>query len=246
MNFTRMFYIFPFLGRGEELMMKRLVVLLMVLALGFSFGGCFKKKENAEPPKKPEKTQSEEAKKVKIQEKKEIPYTESRWGKMHQDYLTNGEILFQGSSDVGDVAFGAKGQMLYGRTFDEDKEQYVDQIANPQTLWELDVENMTYETFEVEAYEESKETFFNIFSVPQDKFNQVKVTVGTTKYDGKSYDYEEFSYDGEKQKNLYDGDKLVLIIYSYDDGSELRYEDIEITTTVDDVLFEVPDDYQAI
>ncbi len=229
--------------------MKRLVVLLMVMVLGFSFGGCFKKKENAEPPKKPEKTQSEEAKKVTKEEKKEIPYSESKWGKLQEKYMDTGELFISGKKDGTENRWAAKGGMTY-HTYKNENGEIEDIISNSTTQWWL-YKNKTYEAYtfsedDVKRQAENLETFYLWFPISSEEMDELTVKIGKKEYKGKTYDFEEISYQGGKDIFLYDDDgNPVIDIYEYGEETSV-YENIQIKTKVEDSLFQVPDDYQAI
>ena len=68
---------------------------------------------------------------------------------------------------------------------------------------------------------------------------------GTTEYNGKSYDYEEFTVEGETVQYLFDGADLKIIKANVM-GTESVVEIISLEKGADAKLFEIPEDYQMI
>ena len=71
------------------------------------------------------------------------------------------------------------------------------------------------------------------------------VASGETEYNGKSYDYEEFTVEGETVQYLFDGDELKFIKATVE-GEEGVVEIISLEKGADSKLFEIPEDYQMI
>ena len=74
---------------------------------------------------------------------------------------------------------------------------------------------------------------------------ETAVSSGTTEYNGKSYDYEEFTVEGETVQYLFDGDELKFIKATVE-GEESIVEIISLEKGADEGLFEIPEDYQVI
>ena len=68
---------------------------------------------------------------------------------------------------------------------------------------------------------------------------------GTTEYNGKTYEYEEFTVEGETVQYLFDGDDLKIIKANVM-GTESIVEILSIKKGADEKLFEIPEDYQLI
>ena len=65
---------------------------------------------------------------------------------------------------------------------------------------------------------------------------------GTRDIDGKTYDTEEWILDGAASVFCFDGDELVYMIGVFD-GMEMTMKIVEASDSVDDSLFEIPEDY---
>ena len=65
---------------------------------------------------------------------------------------------------------------------------------------------------------------------------------GTREIDGKTYDTEELIVDGGAAIYCFDGDDLVYIIGAFE-GEEMVMKIVEVSDSVDDSLFEIPEDY---
>jgi len=74
---------------------------------------------------------------------------------------------------------------------------------------------------------------------------ETAVATGTTDYNGKSYDYEEFTVEGETVQYFFDGDELKFIKATVE-GEESIVEIISLEKGADSKLFEIPEDYQMI
>ena len=68
---------------------------------------------------------------------------------------------------------------------------------------------------------------------------------GETEYNGKTYDYEEFTVEGETVQYLFDGADLKIIKANVMD-TESVVEIISLEKGADAALFEIPEDYQMI
>ena len=68
---------------------------------------------------------------------------------------------------------------------------------------------------------------------------------GEMEYNGKSYDYEEFTVEGETVQYLFDGDELKFIKATVE-GEEGVVEILSLEKGADSKLFEIPEDYQMI
>ncbi len=74
---------------------------------------------------------------------------------------------------------------------------------------------------------------------------ETAVATGTTEYNGKSYEYEEFTVEGETVQYLFDGNDLKIIKATVM-GTESIVEILSIEKGADASLFEIPEDYQMI
>ena len=84
-------------------------------------------------------------------------------------------------------------------------------------------------------------TTTEIFADEEENY-KVAVATGNTEYNGKNYDYEEFTVDGEKVQYLFDGDDL-KVIKATALGEETTVEIVKFEKGVDKSLFEVPSGY---
>ena len=74
---------------------------------------------------------------------------------------------------------------------------------------------------------------------------EVTAAEGTMEHNGKTYDYEEFTVEGETVQYLFDGDELKIIKANVM-GTESIVEIISLEKGADGKLFEIPEDYQMI
>ena len=74
---------------------------------------------------------------------------------------------------------------------------------------------------------------------------ETAVASGETEYNGKSYDYEEFTVEGETVQYLFDGNDLKIMKANVM-GTESIVEIISLEKGADAKLFEIPEDYQMI
>ncbi len=74
---------------------------------------------------------------------------------------------------------------------------------------------------------------------------ETAAATGETEYNGKSYEYEEFTVEGEAVQYLFDGDDLKVMKANVM-GTESVVEIISIEKGADASLFEIPEDYQMI
>ncbi len=226
--------------------MKKIVVVVLALVMAFSLAGCFKIKTE---PKKPQKPKTESVAKVKQQEEKEIKYSESKWGKLQKTYMDTGELFFRGMMKDDEYIWAAKGGITY-HNYKNENGEIEDIISNSTTQWWV-YKDKTYETHtfseeEVNKQADTLEKFYGWFMIPLEKMDEVTVKVGEKEYKGKTYEFEEISYQGEKDTFLYDDDGNLVIDIFESGGETFVYEDIQIKTEVEDSLFQVPDDYRPL
>ena len=74
---------------------------------------------------------------------------------------------------------------------------------------------------------------------------ETAVASGETEYNGKTYDYEEFTVEGETVQYLFDGNDLKIMKANVM-GTESIVEIISLEKGADAKLFEIPEDYQMI
>ncbi len=74
---------------------------------------------------------------------------------------------------------------------------------------------------------------------------EVAIATGTTEYNGKTYEYEEFTLDGEKVQYLFEGDQIKIMKATVMD-TESVVELVSLQKGADAKLFEIPEDYQMI
>ncbi len=230
--------------------MKKILTILLALVLVFSLVGCMKKKEQVEETKKPEKPKTESVSKVKQQEqqeKKEIKYSESKWGKLQKTYMDTGEMFFYGKMKDEEYFWAAKEGITY-HNYKNEKGEIEDIISNSTTQWwvygDKTYETHTFSEEEVKQQAETLRTFYGWFVISPEEMDKVAVKVGKKEYEGKIYEFEEISYQGEKDTFFYDDEGNPVIDIFESGGETFVYEDIEIKTEVEDALLQVPQDYR--
>jgi hypothetical protein len=119
-------------------------------------------------------------------------------------------------------------------------------IMNDEFMYMLMPETMTAMVWPIEPEMEDEEENYEIVEDDAEIYNTV-VNSGTEMVDGKNYEYEEFSVDGQGIKYYFEKDRLVYMkTFSTTDGMEFIIKIIDYGTDFDDSVFEVPESYTVI
>jgi hypothetical protein len=117
-------------------------------------------------------------------------------------------------------------------------------IMNDEFMYMLMPESMTAMMWPFDP--EMEDENYEIVEEDAEIYNTV-VNSGSEMIDGKNYEYEEFSVDGQGIKYYFDKDKLVYMkTFSITDGMEYIIKILDYGTNFDNSVFEVPEGYTII
>ncbi len=216
--------------------MKKLLAFLLSLIMVFLFSAC---DSGGETPSGEDVNNPVENQK---QEQEEIPAASTKTLAYFQKFLSGGEYTMkmkttaEGMETTMKSAY--KGDMIYSESeyggqksvmVMKDGFQYIIDEASKSVIKMQVVDN---------------DAVMDVFADEAANYETV-VASGTTEYNGKSYDYEAFTIEGETVQYLFDGDDLKIMKAAVM-GTESVVEIISMERGADAKLFEIPEDYQLI
>ncbi len=223
--------------------MKKWLILLLTLAMIFSFAGCGGGESEA-PADDP--AQQETQTEPEVQEEPEAEevldgfagtktgkfYSQFADKRMYMEYETEveGQQITVITATDGDKTYSESnigGETAGVSIIDGDVMYTVDHNSKTVIKMALQVDA---QTMAADIMEESD-------------INMDELKTGKRTIDGKEYDTEEWHIEGGASIMCFDGDQLAYIIGEVE-GTEVIMKIVKISNEVDESLFEIPDDYQ--
>ncbi len=213
--------------------MKKLLAILLSMMMFFSFVACNGGEET--PP-------GGEEVNTPVEQQEEIPVASTKTLAYFQKFLLGGEYTMEmkttaeGMEVTTKSAF--KGEMMYSESnmggiksvmIMKDGYQYIIDSSSKMVIKTQVVDNGAV---------------IDMFSDEAANY-ETAVASGKMEYNGKTYDYEEFTFEGETVQYLFDGDDLKIMKANVM-GTESVVEVISVEKGADASLFEIPEDYQVI
>lgn len=217
--------------------MKKLLAVLLTLAVIFSLAACTVDKGENGNAENNEQRQSEQQNEAE----EKLPEASTKTLAFFQKFLSGGEYtmemktIAEGMTVTMKSAY--KGDMVYSET-------ETDGVKSNMVMrdgYQYIIDHNTKSCIKMQIMDESLQ---NIFADEAENYNTA-VATGTTEYNGKTYDYEEFTVEGETVQYLFEGNDLKIIKANVM-GTESIVEILSLTKGADAKLFEIPEDYQMI
>ncbi len=217
--------------------MKKLLIILLSLTMIFSLAACG---GNTETPSGGEEIQNQAESQEQQQE--EIPAASTKTLAYFQKFLSGGEYTMEMKTTAEGIEMtmksAYKGDMIYSES------EYGGQksIMVMKDGFQYIIDHSSKTAMKMQVVDNG--AVMDMFADEASNYETATAT-GTTEYNGKSYDYEEFTVMDETVQYLFDGNDLKIIKATVM-GTESVVEIISLEKGADATLFEIPENYQLI
>lgn len=222
--------------------MKKIFALMLVLVMAFSFAACDDEKETKSNKKGSEESAATEdiaeveGKEADGPERKSTASTKLL--RYYEDVLQSDEFTLKMTTSmhnmVNEVMVVRSGNMMYSES--KVASTVMKQIVRDSNQYLIYPNGKIIKVSYPGPIELPDEV--NIIDKNQLQYYESYSSSGTMNYNGKDYDYEEFSISGISVRYLFDGNDLAFVIQKV--GQLEVVSEISVTYTVDNSLFTVP------
>ncbi len=217
--------------------MKKLIAILLSLIMIFSLAACG---GGGEKPTGGEEAHNKQE--TQKQQQEEIPDASTKTLAYFQKFLSGGEYTMEMKTSAEGMEMtmksAYKGDMIYSES--EYSGQKSIMVMKDGFQYIIDHSSKTVMKMQVV----DNGAVMDMFADEAANYETAAAT-GTTEYNGKTYDYEEFTVMDETVQYLFDGNDLKIMKANVM-GTESIVEIISLKKGADSKLFEIPEDYQMI
>ncbi len=216
--------------------MKKLFILFLSLIMVFSLAACG---GGGETPAEGEEVQNQE---INEEISEELPAASTKTLAYFQKFLSGGEYTMEMKTSAEGMEMtmksAYKGDMIYSES------EYGGQksIMVMKDGFQYIIDHSSKMVMKMQVVDNS--AVMDMFADEAANY-ETAVASGTTEYNGKTYDYEEFTVMDETVQYLFDGNDLKIMKANVM-GTESIVEIISLEKGADSKLFEIPEDYQMI
>ncbi len=217
--------------------MKKLIAILLSLIMVFSLAACGGGgEESAGGEEVNNQVENQE------QQQEEIPAASTKTLAYFQKFLSGGEYTMEMKTAAEGMEMtmksAYKGDMIYPES------EYAGQKSNMvmKDGYQYIIDHSSKTVMKMQVVDNG--AVMDMFADEAANY-ETAVASGETEYNGKSYDYEEFTVEGETVRYLFDGNDLKIMKANVM-GTESIVEIISLEKGADAKLFEIPEDYQMI
>ena len=217
--------------------MKKILAILLSLIMVFSLAACG---GGGEEPAGGEEVNNQVENQEQQQE--EIPAASTKTLAYFQKFLSGGEYTMEMKTTAEGMEMtmksAYKGDMIYSES------EYAGQksIMVMKDGYQYIIDHSSKTVMKMQVVDNG--AVMDMFADEAANY-ETAVSSGTTEYNGKTYDYEEFTVEGETVQYLFDGNDLKIMKANVM-GTESIVEIISLEKGADAKLFEIPEDYQMI
>ena len=218
--------------------MKKILAILLSLIMVFSLVACG---GGGEEPAGGEEVNNQ-VENQEEQQQEEIPAASTKTLAYFQKFLSGGEYTMEMKTTAEGMEMtmksAYKGDMIYSES------EYAGQksIMVMKDGYQYIIDHSSKTVMKMQVVDNG--VVMDMFSDEAANY-ETAVASGETEYSGKSYDYEEFTVEGETVQYLFDGNDLKIMKANVM-GTESIVEIISLEKGADAKLFEIPEDYQMI
>ncbi len=218
--------------------MKKIFALLLAMMMVFALAACGGGTEaptGGEEVQNPVENQEE-------QQQEEIPEASTKTLAYFQKFLSGAEYTMKMKTSAEGMEMtmksAYKGDMIYSES------EYAGQksIMVMKDGYQYIIDHSSKAVMKMQVMDNS--AVMDMFSDEAANYETAAAT-GEAEYNGKSYEYEEFSLEGETVQYLFDGNDLKIMKANVM-GTESVVEIISLEKGADSKLFEIPEEYQMI
>ena len=219
--------------------MKKLLAILLSLIMVFSLAACGGNTENTTGG---EEVNNQVENQEEQQQEEKLPEASTKTLAYFQKFLSGGEYTMEMKTTAEGMEMtmksAYKGDMIYSES------EYAGQksIMVMKDGYQYIIDHSSKTVMKMQVVDNS--AVMDMFADEAANY-ETAVASGETEYSGKSYDYEEFTVEGETVQYLFDGDELKFIKATVE-GEEGVVEILSLEKGADAKLFEIPEDYQMI
>ena len=218
--------------------MKKLMIVLLSLIMVISLSACG---GNTENPSGGEEVNNQ-VENQEEQQQEEIPAASTKTLAYFQKFLSGGEYTMEMKTTAEGMEMtmksAYKGDMIYSES------EYAGQksIMVMKDGYQYIIDHSSKTVMKMQVVDNG--AVMDMFADEAANY-ETAVASGKTEYNGKTYDYEEFTVEGETVQYLFDGNDLKIMKANVM-GTESIVEIISLEKGADAKLFEIPEDYQMI
>ena len=218
--------------------MKKLLAILLSLIMVFSLAACG---GGGEEPAGGEEVNNQ-VENQEEQQQEEIPAASTKTLAYFQKFLSGGEYTMEMKTTAEGMEMtmksAYKGDMIYSES------EYAGQksIMVMKDGYQYIIDHSSKTVMKMQVVDNG--AVMDMFADEAANY-ETAVASGETEYNGKTYDYEEFTVEGETVQYLFDGNDLKIMKANVM-GTESVVEIISLEKGADAKLFEIPEDYQMI
>ena len=219
--------------------MKKLLAILLSLIMVFSLAACG---GGGEEPAGGEEVNNQVENQEEQQQEEKLPEASTKTLAYFQKFLSGGEYTMEMKTTAEGMEMtmksAYKGDMIYSES------EYAGQksIMVMKDGYQYIIDHSSKTVMKMQVVDNG--AVMDMFSDEAANY-ETAVASGETEYNGKTYDYEEFTVEGETVQYLFDGNDLKIMKANVM-GTESIVEIISLEKGADAKLFEIPEDYQMI
>ena len=215
--------------------MKKLIAILLSLIMIFSLAACGGNTEKASGGEEVNNNQIEQ------QQEEKLPEASTKTLAYFQKFLSGGEYTMEMKTTAEGMTVVVKTSYKGDATYSESEFDGQKSCVLMKDDFQYIIDHNAKTVMKISALEA---TVQDIFADEAANY-ETAVASGKTEYNGKTYDYEEFTVEGETVQYLFDGNELKIIKANVM-GTESIVEIISLEKGADAKLFQIPEDYQMI
>ena len=219
--------------------MKKLIAILLGVIMVFSLAACG---GNTEKPSGGEEVNNQVENQEEQQQEEKLPEASTKTLAYFQKFLSGGEYTMEMKTTAEGMEMtmksAYKGDMIYSES------EYAGQksIMVMKDGYQYIIDHSSKTVMKMQVVDNG--AVMDMFADEAANY-ETAVASGEMEYNGKSYDYEEFTVEGETVQYLFDGNDLKIMKANVM-GTESVVEIISLEKGADEKLFEIPEDYQMI
>ena len=218
--------------------MKKLLAILLSLIMVFSLVACG---GGGEEPAGGEEVNNQ-VENQEEQQQEEIPAASTKTLAYFQKFLSGGEYTMEMKTTAEGMEVTMKSAFKGDMMYSESDMDGMKSVMVMKDGYQYIIDSSSKTVIKTQVVDNG--AVMDMFSDEAASYETAAAS-GTTEYNGKTYDYEEFTVEGETVQYLFDGNDLKIMKANVM-GTESIVEIISLEKGADAKLFEIPEDYQMI
>ena len=218
--------------------MKKLIAILLGVIMVFSLAACGGNTENTTGGEEV----NNQVENQEEQQEEKLPEASTKTLAYFQKFLSGGEYTMEMKTTAEGMEMtmksAYKGDMIYSES------EYAGQksIMVMKDGYQYIIDHSSKTVMKMQVVDNG--AVMDMFADEAANYETAAAS-GETEYNGKTYDYEEFTVEGETVQYLFDGNDLKIMKANVME-TESIVEILSLEKGADAKLFEIPEDYQMI